>query len=154
METHDLLPADCVAARRRLSLAADGELPAPERELLDRHIAFCPSCEAWAADLQVLVSAVRGSALEQVGRELHVPRRRLPLSGVAGAVAAAAAITVAVLSTQIHSTPLVITVQLSPVAVKSQLTLKEQQLSALDADAAAAATRARPSVPPGILVSS
>ena len=44
----------CRKFRRRLSAHLDGELPAPEAEALQAHLASCPSCSAGLAALRAL----------------------------------------------------------------------------------------------------
>ena len=42
---------DCVTARSRLSLHADGDLPSGERELIETHLATCDGCRGLLRDL-------------------------------------------------------------------------------------------------------
>jgi anti-sigma factor RsiW len=90
----------CARARARVSLALDGELPAPERALLDGHLARCPACRAFQADVSSLAAALRQAPLERRGQPYVLRRPRRPLAaplraGMAAAVVAVAAFGVA-----------------------------------------------------------
>jgi anti-sigma factor RsiW len=55
---------ECGLPLAKLSAFADGELPAPERIELERHLSTCSSCLARASDLRA------GSALVRAGMEI------------------------------------------------------------------------------------
>lgn len=147
MDFRSDLPATCAAARERFSLRLDDELPAEEEPLLERHLRRCADCEAWAAGLDGVVSALREAALAQPSRDLRVPRPGLAARhlGAVG-VAAVAALMIAVLSMRVDSRPLAVP-SLSPAAARSQLTLKERQATTMDSGAPEPGQNARHSVP-------
>lgn len=151
MDLGPALPTDCLAARQRLSLRLDGELSERDELRLERHLDGCAACAAWAAEQEGVVSVLRGAGLARPARDLRVPRQRLFARHVgAAAVAAVAAVAVAVLSLRVDSTPLLLP-QLSPLAVRSQLTLKERQLNRIDEAKPEPGQNVRPSVPSGAL---
>jgi anti-sigma factor RsiW len=94
---------DCDRTRERVSLELDGELSPHELTLLDRHLAGCPDCAAFASNVARCADLLRSAPLEQPPAFM-LPRRRpaLRLSlGVGAAVAStAAAALVALSSTQ------------------------------------------------------
>lgn len=57
---------DCEHTREAISARLDGEDAGPEVARLDRHLAGCAACTAWAADLDVLHRLVRVRAAEPV----------------------------------------------------------------------------------------
>jgi predicted anti-sigma-YlaC factor YlaD len=147
-------PTECARAREAASARLDGELSELELAHLDGHLATCAACSAWAADSTAATATLRTAALEQPSRPVEFPRRQPAFRRVAAArraaaaTAAAAAVVVAVLSVDVNSRSVAITY--SPLTVRTQLTLKERQLRALDAEAAQAKTRSRPSLPAGV----
>ena len=66
----------CERAREWLSLAADGELSRFERALVDRHLAGCPECAAFGAELDGFTSALRAAPLEPLTHPIAIPERR------------------------------------------------------------------------------
>lgn len=66
----------CERAREWLSLAADGELSRFERALVDRHLAGCPECAAFGAELEGFTSALRAAPLEPLAHPIAIPERR------------------------------------------------------------------------------
>lgn len=145
----DSLFPQCVVARQRVSLRLDGELPEAEEELLDGHLASCPDCQAWAAAVGDVVSLVRSEPLVQPSRDLRMPPQRLFGRAVVPAAAAVVAgLAIAALSIQAQSTSL-FTIRLSAVTLRTQLTLKEQQQTALD-NPGSRPQDVRPSLPPGV----
>ena len=57
-------PASCERARQWCSLGLDGELSEVERGLLDRHLAVCPACRRFDADVSATTAALRASESE------------------------------------------------------------------------------------------
>jgi anti-sigma factor RsiW len=151
MSPRDLSPRNCLLARRRLSLHLDDELPAAEEELLDMHLATCAGCRAWAADLVALVSTVRAAALDRPTRTWRVERREVPSWRVVAACAAVAA--VGLISIHVGSGGPSVTEPQSLAAVKTQMTLKERQLTAIDKESRTYRVRPRPSIPAGMTIS-
>jgi anti-sigma factor RsiW len=89
----------CERAREWASLRVDGELSEFETRLLDRHLARCPDCAAFAADVTGYATLVRGAPLAPFRTSLTLPRRRRvslrPRPLAAAALVAAAAVAVA-----------------------------------------------------------
>src|SRR5687767_4846693 len=54
----------------KLSEYLDGELTAPERAALERHLAACPACSAALADLSRVVLRARALAAPEPPRDL------------------------------------------------------------------------------------
>ncbi len=81
----------CVRAREWASLGLDGELSELERLLLERHLARCEPCRAFAGSAAAVAGALRGAPLERPRRtavpEARPPRRRARY-GIAAAAAA------------------------------------------------------------------
>lgn len=98
--THDQLPHACERARRWAALAPDAELSTLETRLLHAHTARCPRCARVAADIQAFTNAVRTAPQEPppAAISLYAAARRRPLRhrvpglGLAGRVAAVAAV--------------------------------------------------------------
>lgn len=75
---------DCSSARAALSARLDGELPAPDSQALDRHLAGCAACREWGSQvadvtrrllLQPVVETPDLSGRVLAGmREDHAPR--------------------------------------------------------------------------------
>lgn len=144
-----MAPGSCLAARQRLSLRLDGESSRHDELRLAQHLARCPDCAAWAAALEVTVSTLRGAELARPSCNVDLPRRGLRTRQAgAAAVAAVAAVAVAVLSGRVDSMPR-LAPYLSPSVVRSQLTLKERQLSRIDLPKPEPGGAARPSLPSG-----
>ncbi len=85
----------CARVREQVSLELDGELSQLEQRMLGTHLARCPRCEAYAADVRDLTERIR-SAPHAVMQRPIVIRRRHPVTtlrlqvGVAAAFALAA----------------------------------------------------------------
>lgn len=91
-----LRPTACERARAHLSLALDGELSELGSARLDAHVAECPACAAYGADIARMAGFLRGAALEQPTAPIELPRaRRLNLRGFQVAAAAASVAVVA-----------------------------------------------------------
>jgi predicted anti-sigma-YlaC factor YlaD len=90
---------DCEQARERVSLLLDDELSPHEALLLDRHLAGCGACTAFAADVRAYTELVRATPLE-LAPQFWLLRRpaasRLAAQVAAVTAAAAAAVLVAV----------------------------------------------------------
>ncbi|HLY85872.1 MAG TPA: anti-sigma factor [Gaiellaceae bacterium] len=90
---------NCDQARERLSLQLDDELSAHEAVLLERHLATCPACAAFAADVSESTALLRATPLEPAPPFLLLRRpvaTRMASRVAAVAAAAAAAVLVAV----------------------------------------------------------
>lgn len=90
-------PAPCERARSWASLGLDAELSPFERALLDAHLERCPSCAAFAADVQTITAELRAAppARPTIAVVPRLPaRRRAQLRafqvGAAAALVAAA----------------------------------------------------------------
>lgn len=85
----------CDRAREYSSLRLDGELSDFESALLDSHIDRCPSCRAFADDLDGLTDRLRTAPLARPELALSLPRRRfVAFRGVQVSAAAAAIVSV------------------------------------------------------------
>ena len=90
----------CERARQSVSLQVDGELSEFEQALLRAHLARCPHCRAFDAQVGALTAEVRAVPLEPLERPIALPRRRRTVVGnVQLAAAAAVAVLVAGLGT-------------------------------------------------------
>jgi predicted anti-sigma-YlaC factor YlaD len=90
---------DCEQARERVSLLLDDELSSHEEALLDRHLATCGACTAFAADVRAYTELVRATPLEPAPQSWLLRRpgaSRLAAQVAAVTAAAAAAVLVAV----------------------------------------------------------
>jgi predicted anti-sigma-YlaC factor YlaD len=90
---------DCEQARERVSLLLDDELSPHEVVLLDRHLAACGTCTAFAADVCAYTEMLRATPLEPAPQSWILRRpaaSRLAARVAAGTAAAAAAVLVAV----------------------------------------------------------
>jgi predicted anti-sigma-YlaC factor YlaD len=88
-----LVHGKCDRARQWASLELDGELSSFERALLENHVAGCPPCAAFRAEVNGLTSALRAAPYEPFGGiVLGRIRRRvgLRLAPAAAAMAVAA----------------------------------------------------------------
>jgi Putative zinc-finger len=148
MDVHDLSPKRCMVARQRLSLRIDGELSEPEARLLERHLALCVECTAWAADLEAVATTLQQAPLAKPEREMIALRPRLRLHDYAAVGAAAAGIAVAVLAITVESRSLAVPRPSATAAARGPLNLKERQLTSLGP--APGKTQPRPSLPSGI----
>jgi anti-sigma factor RsiW len=85
----------CERARAWAALAPDGELPLLERRLLDAHLAHCPQCRAFVAEVAAIATELRSAPAERSSRRVVLPagclrRRSHRLRNVASAAAVAA----------------------------------------------------------------
>jgi predicted anti-sigma-YlaC factor YlaD len=91
---------DCEQARERVSLLLDDELSPHEGVLLDRHLAACGACTAFASEVYAYTEMLRATPLEPAPQFWLLRRpaasRRLAAQVAAGTAAAAAAVLVAV----------------------------------------------------------
>jgi predicted anti-sigma-YlaC factor YlaD len=90
---------DCEQARERVSLLLDDELSPHESALLDRHLATCGACTAFAADVRSYTGLLRAAPLEPAPQSWLLRRpaaSRLAAQVAAVTAAAAAAVLVAV----------------------------------------------------------
>jgi predicted anti-sigma-YlaC factor YlaD len=103
----------CDRAREAASLRLDGELSQLEGALLDRHLARCPECAAFAADTAAFTHALRRAEPVAPETPLQIPLRRRGVRDVvrasgawtaAASVAATALLVVMTLPTQ-HAGP-------------------------------------------------
>jgi len=87
----------CEQVRERVSLDLDGELSGFERVLVDRHLASCAGCKAFAAQAGSFTQRLRAAPLVELERPVSVPARRsFRLETMRFAAAAAAALAVGV----------------------------------------------------------
>lgn len=84
----------CERAREWLSLAVDGELSRFERALVDRHVAGCPECFAFGAEVRAFTHALRAAPAERLTHPVGIPERRRRVVAFRPAQAAAAALAV------------------------------------------------------------
>jgi predicted anti-sigma-YlaC factor YlaD len=99
---------NCDQARQRLSLQLDDELSAHETVLLERHLAGCGACAAFAADVSESTALLRAAPLEPAPPFLLYRRpaaTRFAARVAAVAAATAAAVLVAVSTVSLQSTP-------------------------------------------------
>jgi predicted anti-sigma-YlaC factor YlaD len=82
----------CDRIREWISLELDGELSRIERALVDRHLAVCGDCTAFAAEVRGFTQALRGESLEPLARPIELPSSKSRLSVRPLQVAAAAAV--------------------------------------------------------------
>jgi predicted anti-sigma-YlaC factor YlaD len=90
---------DCSQARERVSLLLDDQLSPHEAGLLDRHLAACGACTAFASDVRAYTEMLRATPLEPAPQSWILRRpaaSRLAARVAAGTAAAAAAVLVAV----------------------------------------------------------
>ncbi|HKD16478.1 MAG TPA: zf-HC2 domain-containing protein [Thermoanaerobaculia bacterium] len=90
---------DCEQARERVSLLLDDELSPHESALLDRHLAACGECTAFASDVRAYTHLLRAAPLEPAPQSWLLRRpaaSRLAAQVAAVTAAAAAAVLVAV----------------------------------------------------------
>jgi predicted anti-sigma-YlaC factor YlaD len=83
----------CDRIREWISLELDGELSRIERALVDRHLAVCGDCTAFAAEVRGFTQALRAENLEPLARPIELPsrRRQVPVRPLQVAAAAAVA---------------------------------------------------------------
>jgi predicted anti-sigma-YlaC factor YlaD len=89
---------ECARVRESISAQLDGELPEHELDSLEMHVSVCPSCSAWAEEVQGLTHRLREAQPAEPAIGFALPRRRRArASAPVALVAAAAASLVAVL---------------------------------------------------------
>jgi anti-sigma factor RsiW len=83
----------CERIREWISLELDDELSRIERALVERHVAACADCAAFAVRVDAFTSALRAAPLERLDQPIALPvRRRLQVRSVQVAAAAAVAV--------------------------------------------------------------
>ena len=84
----------CDRARAWASLLPDRELSELERKLLDRHLAGCAGCSAFAREVAALTELIRHEELLPLPQPVSIPawRRHSALRGRLGSLGAAAAV--------------------------------------------------------------
>jgi anti-sigma factor RsiW len=85
----------CERAHAQISARLDGELSEFEQARLSLHLAGCPACRAYEADVVAVTGMVRSAPLEPLEFPISLPPRRrsaFPQFEFAAAVALAAAI--------------------------------------------------------------
>jgi len=95
------LSEHCRRCRESVSLALDAPLSQFEQALVRRHLAMCPECAAFAADVRGATALLRAAKPEELPAPIEVPLRRRAapqLAARAGLAVAAAAAVVAALS--------------------------------------------------------
>jgi predicted anti-sigma-YlaC factor YlaD len=94
----------CDRVREQVSLQLDGELSELERRMLDAHLQRCASCEAFAARLDLVTTALREAPLEPLHRRIVVSApRRISVARVQVAIAAVFALAALGLGAQLSS---------------------------------------------------
>jgi anti-sigma factor RsiW len=94
---------ECDRARERVSLELDGELSVHQAALLERHLASCTPCAAFADDVRRLTELLRAEPLEEAPR-FAIPQRASAfqlsarVAAAIGSTAAAAVVAASVLS--------------------------------------------------------
>ncbi len=140
-------PADeCARAAEWVSLRLDRQLSDFEEVLLEAHLARCPDCKAFAADMIGLTGALRAMPLEQPAFTFEAPRRTRGRTAALRAVSAAAAVAVVGLSGLVglqlsasHPRP-------GASADRKVIGLKERQMDDLNSPAQRVSTETRPSL--------
>ncbi len=95
------LSENCRRCRESVSLALDAPVSQFEQALVHRHLAMCPECAAFAADVRGATALLRAAQPVELPAPLDVPlprRVRPQLAARAGMAVAAAAAVVAALS--------------------------------------------------------
>lgn len=87
---------DCAWARELASGHVDGELSEVEELQLERHIAGCPDCRRYLAELEAATGLIREAALVEPAHRIVMPRRSRGRAWVLSAGAAAAVVVAAV----------------------------------------------------------
>jgi predicted anti-sigma-YlaC factor YlaD len=83
----------CDQIREWISLELDCDLSRIERALVDRHVAGCADCRAFATDAHAFTGALRAAPLEPLEQPIALPSRvRLTARSFQVAVAAAVAV--------------------------------------------------------------
>jgi predicted anti-sigma-YlaC factor YlaD len=95
----------CDRIREWISLELDGELSRIERALVDRHLAVCGDCTAFAAEVRGFTQALRGEGLEPLARPIELPSSKRvwvrPLQVAAAAAVALIAVGIGSLSSSL-----------------------------------------------------
>ena len=95
----------CDRIREWISLELDGELSRIERALVDRHLAVCGDCTAFAAEVRGFTQALREEGLEPLVQPIQLPSRRQvslrPLQVAAAAAVALIAVGIGSLSSSL-----------------------------------------------------
>jgi anti-sigma factor RsiW len=65
----------CERVREQLSIALDGELSQLEDAQLDVHLAKCPSCRAFGAEIGAATRTIRTAPLEEPSIPITIPGR-------------------------------------------------------------------------------
>jgi len=106
-----VIPVRCERSREWASLRLDGMLSFFESALLDRHLRRCADCRSFAAAVSAHTHLLRSAELEEPGRRVELPGRRVSrrrsavgATLVAGIAAAAAFFAIGP-STQQSGTP-------------------------------------------------
>jgi anti-sigma factor RsiW len=84
----------CKRVRAQVSIELDSELSQLERRMLAAHLARCPACHEYAADVTAFTTELRNAPLERMGHAIHIHRPRRALARVHVGLAAALAIAV------------------------------------------------------------
>jgi predicted anti-sigma-YlaC factor YlaD len=74
--TGRIMSRACDRARAHISAQLDGELSEFERARLTLHLAGCPACRAYQADVVGVTELVRAAPLEPLEFPISLPRRR------------------------------------------------------------------------------
>src|SRR5688572_5897882 len=84
----------CDRARAWAALLPDRELSELERKLLDRHVASCACCRAFAREVATVTELIRHEELVPLSHPIAVPswRRRTAITARIGSLGAAAAV--------------------------------------------------------------
>jgi anti-sigma factor RsiW len=97
----------CDQIRDWISLELDCDLSRIERALVDRHLAVCAECTAFALDVHAFTRALRAAPLEPLEQPIELPRRgrvtARPFHVAVAAAIAVAAVGVASLSTSLRA---------------------------------------------------
>jgi anti-sigma factor RsiW len=85
----------CDRVRAQVSLGLDGELSQLELRMLESHLARCPDCAAFEADVVAVTHELRAAPLEPLANPVVVHRpRRVSMARMQVGVAAALAVAV------------------------------------------------------------
>lgn len=96
------LPVVCDRVRAQISLELDGELSQFERAMLAAHLARCPDCRAYEAEVTAFTRALRAAPLERVETRVVVRRpRRVAAVRLPASVAAVLALAVVGVASQL-----------------------------------------------------
>jgi len=87
---------ECDRLREQISSSLDGELSELERAGLDAHLAWCPSCRAFAASAGETSRLLHAAPLQELDFPVVIPARRIAAAHKLQVAAAAAALVVTV----------------------------------------------------------